>query len=334
MNVWYSLGAVILLILFSFIGAGGFGWHTFFAVVVPYAAAAMFIIGLVYRVVKWARAPVPFHIPTTCGQQKTLPWIKSDKVESPTSTLGVIWRLTTEVLLFRSLFRNEKVQLENRRRLIFRGNRFLWLGGLAFHLSLLVILFRHSRLFMQPVIGAVDIVGSIDNALQGLWQGLLPTLFISDLVILAALTYLVIRRLIYPQTRYISLASDYFALFLLLGVVVCGALVRLFYRVDIEGVKELAMGIITFHPVVPTGVNAVFYTHIFLVSVLVAYFPFSKMMHAAGILLSPTRNLKNNSRMKRHINPWNPAVKVHTYQEWEDEYREAMRGVGLPLEKE
>ena len=59
-----------------------------------------------------------------------------------------------------------------------------------------------------------------------------------------------------------------------------------------------------------------------------------KMMHAAGVLLSPTRNLKNNSRFKRHINPWNPAVEVHTYEEWEDDYREAMRKVGLPLEKE
>jgi hypothetical protein len=38
--------------------------------------------------------------------------------------------------------------------------------------------------------------------------------------------------------------------------------------------------------------------------------------------------------MVRHINPWNYPVKVHTYEEWEDDYREAMRGVGIPLEKE
>ena len=109
---------------------------------------------------------------------------------------------------------------------------------------------------------------------------------------------------------------------------------RLFYHVDIEGIKGLAMGALTFRPVIPDGVSSLFYIHIFLASVLVAYFPFSKMMHAAGVLLSPTRNLKNNSRIKRHINPWNPPVKVHTYAEWEDDYREVMRGVGLPLEKE
>jgi nitrate reductase gamma subunit len=334
MNVIYALFAVVFLILFSFIGIWGFGWYTLFAVIIPYAAVATFVIGLVYRVVKWAKSPVPFHIPIVCGQQKSLPWIKSDKVESPTSTIGVIWRLTLEVLLFRSLFRNEKVQLENRRRLVFKGNRFLWLGGLIFHWSLLIILFRHTRLFMQPVAGVVNVAKSFDSVLQGFMQGLIPTLFVTDIAILIALTYLVIRRVIYPQMRYISLASDYFALFLLLGVVVCGILMRLFYYVDIEGVKELAMGALTFNPVIPAGVNSIFYIHIFLVSVLVAYFPFSKMMHAAGILLSPTRNLKNNSRMKRHINPWNPPVKVHTYEEWEDDYREVMRKVGLPLEKE
>ena len=109
---------------------------------------------------------------------------------------------------------------------------------------------------------------------------------------------------------------------------------RLFYPVDIEGVKVLAMGALTFNPVIPDGVGLPFYIHIFLVSVLAAYFPFSKMMHAAGILLSPTRNLKNNSRLKRHVNPWDYPVKVHTYEEWEDEFREAIRKVGLPLEKE
>jgi nitrate reductase gamma subunit len=53
-----------------------------------------------------------------------------------------------------------------------------------------------------------------------------------------------------------------------------------------------------------------------------------------GIFLSPTRNLKNNSRMERHINPWDYPVKVHTYEEWEDDFRGAMKEVGLPVEKE
>jgi len=228
------------------------------------------------------------------------------------------------------LGRNERAELEKSKKLTFKGNRYLWLGGLVFHWSLLIILFRHSRLFTQPVPEFVIFVRDID----GILQGLIPIIYITDIAIVIALSYLFIRRVVYPQIRYISLPSDYFALFLLLGVVTFGILMRLFYQVDIEGVKRLAMGVLTFNPVIPAGISSAFYIHIFLVSILVAYFPFSKMMHAAGILLSPTRNLKNNSRQKRHVNPWDYPVKVHTYEEWEDEFREAIRGVGLPLEKE
>jgi len=54
----------------------------------------------------------------------------------------------------------------------------------------------------------------------------------------------------------------------------------------------------------------------------------------AGIFLSPTRNLANNSRARRHVNPWNHPVAVHTYEEWETEFREKVKAAGLPLEKE
>jgi hypothetical protein len=38
--------------------------------------------------------------------------------------------------------------------------------------------------------------------------------------------------------------------------------------------------------------------------------------------------------MRRHINPWDYPVKVHTYEEWEDEFRPMMKAAGMPLEKE
>jgi hypothetical protein len=57
-------------------------------------------------------------------------------------------------------------------------------------------------------------------------------------------------------------------------------------------------------------------------------------MHMAGVFLSPTRNLANNNRMKRHKNPWNAPVRIHTYEEYEDEFRDVMKAARLPLEKE
>ncbi len=157
----------------------------------------------------------------------------------------------------------------------------------------------------------------------------------TDIIILLALTYLVFRRVAQSQVRFISLPSDYFAVLLILGVVISGVLMRYFYKVDVVGVKEWALGMLGFSPIIPPeGVGLSFYAHLFLVSALLAYFPFSKLVHMAGIFLSPTRNLTNTSRVRRHVNPWSYPGKVHPYEEWEDEFRELMKGAELPLEKE
>jgi nitrate reductase gamma subunit len=331
MNVAYALLPLAALVLIVSGGVGWLDWQTLFGVVIPYAAIATFIIGIVYRVVKWAMAPVPFHIPTVAGQQKSLPWIKNSELESPSGKIGITLRLALEVLLFRSLFRNDRVEIKGeKQKLIYGSKKYLWLGGLAFHWSLLIILFRHLRLFMQPVPGVVLFVEKLD----GIFQIAVPTIFITDIIILVALTYLVLRRLGSPQLRYFSLPADYFALFLIGGVAVSGILMRLFFPVDITAVKELALGVIGLHPAIPAGLSLIFYIHIFLVSSLLVYFPFSKLMHGPGVLLSPTRNLANDSRRRRHVNPWSHPVRVHTYDEWEDEFREAMKKVGLPLERE
>jgi nitrate reductase gamma subunit len=71
-----------------------------------------------------------------------------------------------------------------------------------------------------------------------------------------------------------------------------------------------------------------------LVSCLLAYFPFSKLTHMLGVFFSPTRNLPNNTRAVRHVNPWNPPKKYHTYEEYEDDFRELMHEAGLPLDKQ
>ena len=94
------------------------------------------------------------------------------------------------------------------------------------------------------------------------------------------------------------------------------------------------MAMLRFQPILPKGVTLLFYIHLFFVSFLVAYFPFSKLMHMPGIFLSPTRNLMNTSRGERHVNPWNYPVKVHPYAEYEDHFRDAMKEVGLPVERE
>ncbi len=330
MRVLVSLAAVIVLVLLAYIGVGMMGGEYLFGIILPYAAIALFILGVVYRVVKWARSPVPFRIPTSCGQQKSLPWIKSQNLENPHNFIGVLGRMALEVFFFRSLFRNTRAEVRYGPKLLYGSNKLLWLGALAFHWSFLIIFLRHYRYFVEPVPGFVLFLQSID----GLFQVGLPIWYVSNILIAGALLYLLSRRLFNTQIRYISLPADHFPLFLLLGVALSGVYMRYLGKVDIIGVKELAMGLVSFSPVVPEGIGVAFFIHLFLVSVLFAYFPFSKLMHMAGVFLSPTRNLANNNRARRHLNPWDYPVKVHTYEEYEDEFREVMKEAELPVEKE
>jgi nitrate reductase gamma subunit len=301
-----------------------------FGVVIPYAAIAVFIIGIIYRVLQWAARPVPFRIPTTAGQEKSLPWIKQNKIDNPSTALGVIVRMAFEILLFRSLFRNMRTELRGGPTLSYASAKWLWIASLAFHWTFLIILVRHLRLFLEPVPFLITILESLDS----FFQVGAPLLYLTDVIFLLAVTYLLVRRLFIPILRYISLPADYFPLFLIIGIGATGVLIRYFFKVNIVGVKELTMGLVTLSPKIPEGIGVLFYIHLFLVSSLFAYFPFSKLMHMAGVFLSPTRNLANTNRMELHVNPWNYPVKIHTYEEYEEDFRHFMKDAGLPLEKE
>jgi nitrate reductase gamma subunit len=333
MGLWYSILGILVLLLLVIVGTEGLGLTALFTIFIPYAAAFLFVIGFIYRVLKWAGAPVPFHIPTVSGQQKSLSWIKPDNINSPFTAGGVVKRLALEVLLFRSLLKNEKIELEAPHRLLFRTSTLLWLGAMAFHWSLLAIGVRHLRFFLEPLPDCIVVLIRIDSIFQGFFR-LIPVPYITDFLVFFALAYLFFRRVADSQVRYISIPSDYFALLLLGGIAVSGILMRVLYKQDLVQVKEWVMAMLRFQPMLPKGVTLLFYIHLFFVSFLVAYFPFSKLMHMPGIFLSPTRNLMNTSRSERHVNPWDYPVKVHTYAEYEDHFREAMKEVGLPVEKE
>ncbi len=336
MHFFVPLAVVLGLVAIAYFGAqANLAWV--FGVVIPYFAIFLFFEGLIYRLVQWARSPVPFRIPTTCAQGRSLPWIErtiQDKLDNPTTFFQVVGRMALEILAFRSLFRNTRTELREEpkypegARLVHWSYKWLWLGAIAFHYAFLLILLRHLRFFSEPTWGFVHQIERLD----GFVQFFTPTVYLTDIILLTALTYLLVRRLVNPAMRYLSLAADYFPLFLILGIGISGFLMRYIYRTDITAVKELAIGLVTFHPVVPAGISPLFYVHLFLVSVLFAYFPFSKLMHMPGVFLSPTRNMANNNRWVHHENPWNYPVKYHTYMDQENEFREAMYEAGIPVE--
>lgn len=332
MGIGLALVSVLGLIFFAYLGTAVFGLYALFGVVFPYAAFIIFVIGFIYRVVKWGKSPVPYRIPTTAGQYYSSLGFKQNKIDNPSTGWGVVLRMFLEVFAFRSLFRNTKAELFQG-RLYLGSSKWLWLGALVFHYSFLVIFLRHLRFFTLETPGCISVIESLDSFLQIHILGS-PIFYITNATITIALLYLLGRRIFDPKIKYISLPSDYFPLFLILGIITTGVLMRYFFRVDITAIKELTLGLVYLKPVIPKEIGSLFYIHLFLVSILFAYFPFSKLMHMGGVFLSPTRNLANNNRMRRHVNPWEYPVKHRTYEEYENEFREKMKKAGIPVEKE
>ncbi|MFK8026439.1 MAG: respiratory nitrate reductase subunit gamma [Gammaproteobacteria bacterium] len=86
-----------------------------------YAATAILVFGLAYRIRKYIKTPAPLKIPTT---------------PAPTTTSGVAFRMLKEITIFESLF---------------KSNKWIWLFGWLFHFGLFLVLLRHLRYFTDPV---------------------------------------------------------------------------------------------------------------------------------------------------------------------------------------
>ena len=107
-----SLLLVLLIGAVAWAGSA-IGLAGLFGVALPYVAVVVFIGGMVWRMVYWAKSPVPFCIPTTGGQEQSLDFIKQNKIDCPSTTWGVVKRMFFEVFLFRSLFRNTYAKIQN-----------------------------------------------------------------------------------------------------------------------------------------------------------------------------------------------------------------------------
>jgi nitrate reductase gamma subunit len=312
-------------------GGANAGLTGFFGVVLPYVAAAVFLAGLVRRLVYWGKSPVPFAIPTTGGQQNSLDFFRQAKLDNPHTVWGVVKRLFLEVFCFRSLFRNTAADVRTEGPgVVYYSSKWLWLFALVFHYCFLLIFIRHFRFFTEPVPACITWLETLD----GIFQIGVPRLYLTGVCILAALGFLLARRLFNERLRYLSLPNDYFPLWLLLGIVCTGMWMRYIDKIDVASAKVFIMGLASFSPAAEIRLSGIFYAHLALVSCLLMYFPFSKLTHMLGVFFSPTRNLPNNTRAARHVNPWNPPKIYHTYEEYEDDFRGLMHEAGLPLDKQ
>ena len=136
----------------------------------------------------------------------------------------------------------------------------------------------------------------------------------------------------FERTLYVSILGDYVALILLLLISFTGLLTKLLFRADLIDVKALINGLIHFK-YFTLDAPWIFLLHFLLVTSLLIYFPFSKLMHGGGLILSPTRNQRSNFE-KRLVNPWDFSVDYsdhnlstpEKYRETVGEAREGEKG--------
>lgn len=201
--------------------------------------------------------------------------LKIPTTPAPITKAGVVARLFREIVFFESLF---------------KACKWTWLFGWLFHFGLLIVLIRHLRYFSEPVWWLVAVANEL-----GAYMGW---------VMVIGLLGLLARRFLVDRIRYISAPSDFLMLFLIIAIGVSGILIKNIFHSDTVQLKAFMLGLIKLNWQ-PLPHDPVLLIHLSLVIMLMLIFPISKLLHAPGIVFSPTLNQVDNPRERRHVTPWN-----------------------------
>jgi [DsrC]-trisulfide reductase subunit M len=223
------------------------------------AAFFTLVIGLARKIYQYSKVPAPLKIPVT---------------PAPLTKTGAGFRLAKEAIFFASLF---------------RSNKWTWLFGWMFHMSLFLVLIIHLRYFIVDVPEWLVMLQSVGKY--------------ASITMLLGLVGLYLRRVFVARVRYISSPSDYLWLWMLMFIGFSGFMMRFVTHTDIVALKAFALGLKTFNWQ-PLPMDFPLMLHLFLVILLIALLPFSKLLHIPGIFFAPTRNQADNPREVRHLSKW------------------------------
>lgn len=236
-----------------------------------YVAMITLVAGIANKLLQYKRVPAPLKIAVT---------------PAPLTRTGVVYRFFTEVVLFNSLF---------------RASKWTWIFGFIFHVSLLLAFFRHLRYVISP-----------DSLIWPLVDNILVQSFghYAGFAMVFGLFGLFARRIFVDRVRYISSPSDYLMLLLLLGIAITGLMMVYVERTDIIQLKAFIMGLFLFDWQNLPG-DIILLGHLTMVLFLAMIFPISKLLHAPGLFMSPTRYQIDNPREKRHLSPWGAEIEAN-----------------------
>lgn len=221
--------------------------------VLPYITVTIFVAGLLYRLGRWASARIVHNVVLT---------------PAPPTLGGAAVNYAAETLLFKS---------------IFKGDKALWAGAWFMHIALLSIIGGH-------------VLGFAFLGEQFKYLGTTPefSAYLSDIlgttmgvVIWFALIYLLYRRFAIAEVKLTSNTADYLMLILILAIVTLGNIMRLVpaYGTEYEVARTFFIQFGTFQAIEYAHFNIVFVLHLLVVQLLLIVFPFSKLLHAAGMFV-------------------------------------------------
>ena len=219
--------------------------------VLLFITAVVFFGGIAYRVIHLWRSP-----------RAAVSLVVPPQRRSVGSAVGAI---ATEVVTFRR---------------VFKGSKALWFVSWLFHLSIFVFVVGHFRLFIDFswLWNLLRLSPEQVDQLAFLGGGVSGTVFMLGLVAL------LVRRLRMP-VRSLTVPSDYLLLLLLLAIAVTGNYMRFLMHIELEPYRAFFSNLFGLRFGVPVQ-NPVFLLHFLLVQVLLIYFPFSKLVHVIGGVLT------------------------------------------------
>jgi nitrate reductase gamma subunit len=233
-------------------------------VILFYVAIIVLVAGITNKILQYKRVPAPLKIAVT---------------PAPLTKKGVAYRFFTEVVFFNSLF---------------RATKWTWIFGWLFHVSLLLAFFRHLRYVISPDTFIWPLVDNMVVQSFGHYAGF--TMLIGLLGLLG-------RRIFVDRVRYISAPSDYLMLLLIIGIAGSGLMIVYVAHTDIVQLKAFIMGLFLLDWQNLPG-DPILLAHLTMVLLLAIIFPISKLMHAPGLFMAPTRYQIDNPREVRHISDW------------------------------
>jgi nitrate reductase gamma subunit len=222
-----------------------------------YLAIAVFIVGMAWRIRGWMttpRSPIPLGM-----------------FPKPKTRTGRFFKMLKDTFIAPQSMRIEPA---------------MWLAAMAFHIAALGAFVGHLRLIREfPLLPSL--LGEAGMNTFAAWSG-----SIAGILMLLAVVFWIARRT-YGPYKLISVPEDYLLLALLLGVVVMGDHMRFVYGSIVHAAtyREWFTSLLVFKPAFPaeltsSNVGVSLGTHMLFVDLFLIYFPFSKLVHSVGSLVT------------------------------------------------